>query len=139
MGREGVGDKACSVERTSCSKRYIFIISADRKSRVHAAENAGQRLNEVLREGTFNWVQRHSCLPQQGRVQTVRKNELGGCGACAEGSSQKQSIHIWGEAHIWTFEMASSCIYIEAEHQTSGRETSMDSKAWAANTSFPPP
>ena len=104
---------------------------------MHAAENAGQRLNEVLREGTFNWVQRHSCLPQEGRVQTVRENELGGCGACAEGLSQKQSIHIWGEAQIWTFEMASSGIDIEAEHRTSERETSIDSKASDANRSSP--
>lgn len=40
--------------------------------------------------------------------------------------SQKQSFHGWGETHIWTFHMASSCIYIEAGHGTSVREISID-------------
>lgn len=58
-------------------------------------------------------------------------------GLCRRRGLRNKAFHVWGETHIWTFHMASSCIYIEAEHGTSVRETFIDSQAWAANTSSP--
>lgn len=63
MGREDVGDEACSVERASCSKRYIFIIPADRKSGVHVAERECRPKTQQSPQGGYLQLRSETLMP----------------------------------------------------------------------------